>query len=91
MNMQNIFLDQAIAVISDYQMSNLLGVSAEWKNDTAIITYFFKSLPTEEEIETVQFASSEIIAGIPECPVDEIITTVKGFLPTNVKSWAYRR
>lgn len=65
MNAQEKLLKESSWIIKDLNLPALRGVIAEWKGETAHLTFYFDGEPSEEEIDESSAACGEIISRFP--------------------------
>ncbi len=80
------FVSQVIA-----RLPNLRAIAAEWKENTACISFFFYNTPTEDELDEASDVCTAVIATYPDGYLKENYITLgrDSSLPTDME-WAYK-
>ena len=92
MNYEEKLKVRATGILIGFPLSNVRGVTAEWVEDTAVITFYFDGPSTEDDIDECSVACTEIIAAFSEGFLEERYIRLDSPSPlTKSKFWVYKR
>jgi hypothetical protein len=92
MNLQQKLSSEAKWVLDDIPIKKLRGVIAEWKDETAFITFYFETEPSEDDLEEASVYCGEIIARFPSGLLNEEYLTVEISTPLPQSTfWVYKK
>lgn len=91
-NKQEELTQVVVSVMYFSRLANLRGVTAEWRDETVRLNYYFDRPPTEEEREEASELSTEVLAGFWSDLLKEDCITLSSDHPLPVSEfWAYKR
>lgn len=93
MKIELMLSQHAKGVLKQTRLSILRGVTAFWnkKTDTLILTYFLNKRPSEDECDVLSEISTNILAGLPICFLEEEFIILENTKPLpESRYWVYQ-